>query len=101
MNNEILNIIIKLLITILSVLITSVIIPWIKTKVGSTKYNDFLSLVEKCVEAANQLFTPEECAEKKIYVLEITSNYCEEHGVNISPEELNAIIEGFVKAVKG
>lgn len=100
MNQEILNTIIKVLVAILSVIITSVIIPWIKSKIDSTKYNDFLSLVKKCVEAANQLYTIEEWAEKKVYVLGLASNYCIEHGVNITADELNAIIEGFVIAVK-
>lgn len=101
MEKEILELVIKLVFAIISVIITSVIVPWVKTKVDSTKYADFLVLVKKCVEAANQLYTPEEWAMKKVYVLNITSNYCSEHGVDVSPEELDAIIEGFVKAVKG
>lgn len=101
MNQEFLNVVIKVVVTIISVVITSVVIPWIKSKIESTKYNDFLSLVHKCVEAANQLYTPEEWATKKQYVLDIAENYCIEHGVNITAEELNAIIEGFVIAVKG
>jgi len=100
MNQEIINMIIKIVVAVVSVIITSVIIPWFKSKIDSTKYNDFLSLVEKCVEAANQLYTPEEWAEKKVYVLNLASNYCVEHGVDVTPDELNAIIEGFVIAVK-
>lgn len=101
MDQEILNMIVKIIIVVASVLITGYFIPWVKTKVSSTKYNDFLSLIEKCVEAANQIFTPEEFAQKKKYVLDITENYAKQHGVNITAEELNALIEGFVKAVKG
>lgn len=98
---EVLNLFIKLIITIISVAITTFIIPWIKSNIESTKYNDFLELVHKCVEAANQLYTPDEWEKKKLYVLEIVHNYCLEHGVNITTQEMDAIIEGFVKAVKG
>ena len=101
MNQEIMNIIIKLIVAIVSVLITSYVIPYVKSRVDSTKYNDFLTLVQKCVEAANQIYTPEEWATKKKYVLDITEGYCKDHGVNITAEELNALIEGFVIAVKG
>lgn len=101
MNQEILNMIVKTIIAVVFVLITGYFIPWLKTKANSTKYNDFLSLIEKCVEAANQLYTPEEFAQKKKYVLDITENYAKQHGVNITAAELNALIEGFVKAVKG
>lgn len=101
MNQELIDLVVKLVIAIMSVLITGYFIPWIKTKVDSTKYNDFLALVEKCVEAANQIYTPEQWAVKKQYVLDITENYCKDHGINITAIELDAIIEGFVIAVKG
>lgn len=101
MNNELLEVIVKVVVAVLSVIITSVIIPYIKSKVDSTKYNDFLTLVEKCVEAANQIYTPEQWAQKKQYVLKIVENYCIEHGVKITAAEVDAIIEGFVILCKG
>jgi len=101
MNQELITVLFKMVLAIASVLITGYVIPWIKSKADSTKYNDFLSLAQKCVEAANQIYTPEEWATKKKYVLDITESYCKEHGVNITSEELNAIIEGFVISVKG
>lgn len=101
MNQEMLDLIVKLIIAVLSVLITSYFIPWLKSKVDSTKYNDFLSLVEKCVEAAEKIYTAEEWASKKQYVLQISEAYAKEHGINITGDEINAIIEGWVKEIKG
>lgn len=101
MNHEILDLIVRLVIAIVSVIITSCVIPWVKSKIDSTKYNDFLSLVAKCVEAAEKIYTPEEWNKKKAYVFSIAENYAQEHGVNISIEEINAIIEGWVKEIKG
>lgn len=100
MDQELLNIVMKVVLAIASALITGYVIPLIKSKVDSTKYNDFLTMVEMCVEAANQIYTPEEWSEKKVYVLNLTSGYIKEHGVDITADELNALIEGFVKAVK-
>ena len=101
MNQELVDLVVKLVLAIASVLITGYFIPWLKSKVDSTKYNDFLSLCKQCVEAANQLYTPEEWKEKKLYVLGIVANYAMDHNVNITNDEINAIIEGFVIAVKG
>jgi len=101
MNQEVLNMIVKLVLAIVSVLVTSYVIPFIKSKVDSTKYNDLLSLVEKCVQAAEKIYTQEEWNKKKNYVYELTSTYAMDHGIDITPEELNAIVEGWVKEIKG
>lgn len=101
MNQEIIDLVVKLVIAVVSVLITGYFIPWIKSLVDSTKYNDLLTMVEMCVEAANQIYTPEEWEKKKSYVVELVCNYAADHKVNITMSEINALIEGFVKAVKG
>lgn len=101
MEQELLNIIIKVMVVIVSTLITGYVIPLLKSKIDSTKYNDFLTMVKKCVESANQLYTPEEWEVKKSYVLELVATYANNHKVNITAAEINAIIEGFVIAVKG
>lgn len=101
MDRELITLLVKLALAVISVLVTGYVIPWIKSRIDTTKFNDFLVLVEMCVEAANQIYTPEEWASKKKYVLDITESYIKEHGVEITADELNAIIEGFVIAVKG
>lgn len=101
MNEEILNLIVKLIIAVISVLITGYVIPWIKLKINSTKYNDLLSLVKKCVEAAEKIYTPTEWSSKKKYVLEVVEQYASNHRIKITANEINAIIEGWVKEIKG
>lgn len=101
MNQEILTMIVKLVLAIVSVLITGYLIPWLNSKIESTKYNDLLTLVEKCVQAAEKIYSQEEWNQKKNYVFELTSTYAQEHGIDITPEELNAIVEGWVKEIKG
>lgn len=101
MNQEFLDMIIKIVVAVVTVLITRYLVPWIKEKTDSTKYNNFLSMVLQCVEAANQLYTPEEWKAKKEYVLNLAIEYAGSHGVNVTMKEIDAIIEGFVIAVKG
>lgn len=101
MNKEVLDLIIKVLVAVLSVILTSYVIPFLKSKSESTKYADLLILAKQCVEAANQIYTPEEWKEKKLYVYKLVADYAVEHNVHITAEEIDAIIEGFVIAVKG
>ena len=101
MNQEILDLIVKLFLAVLSVIVTTYVIPWINSKKESTKFNDLLVLIEKCVQAAEKIYTPEEWSAKKEYVLELASAYAMDKGIDIDPAELNALIEGFVKVVKG
>lgn len=101
MTNEMMDLIVKIVISIASVLITGYLIPYIRSKVTSTRYNDFLVLIEKCVESANQIYSPEQWRTKKNYVLNLVTTYARNHGVDITDEEIDALIEGFVIAVKG
>lgn len=100
MDKEIIDIAVKLIVAFVSVLITTFVIPWIKSKIDSTKYNDFLTIIQKFVEAANQIHTPEEWKEKKKYVLNLAISYVNKHGIDITMQEIDAVIEGIVKEVK-
>lgn len=101
MGREIIDLVFKYLLLAISMVITSFVIPWIKANVDSAKYNDFLNAVELFVESANQIYTVEQWKEKKKYVLNLVIEYADKHGVTISLNEIDAIIEGFVIAVKG
>lgn len=101
MNTEMTEMVIKLIIALVSVIITGYLIPYLRTKMDSTKYADMLEFIRKFVESANQIYTPEQWMKKKEYVLNLVEKYADEHGVTITDEEINALIEGFVIAVKG
>lgn len=101
MNEELLTFIVKLVLALLSVIITSYVIPWLKAKIESTKYNDLMIFIEKFVESAEKIYTPEQWRDKKSYVLRLAEEYAQSHNVDITAPELNALIEGWVKEVKG
>ena len=100
MNDEMITVIIKAVIAVVSVLITSVVIPYIKGKIGENKYNEIKYYVEYAVRCAEQLYTPEQWKEKKEYVKAYIVRKASEFGLNMTEEDLDILIEGVVNEVK-
>ena len=100
MNNEMITVIIKAIVAVLSVLITSVVIPYIKGKIGENKYNEIKYYVEYAVRCAEQIYTPEQWQEKKAYVKEYIIRKANEFGIDMTEEDINVLIEGIVNEVK-
>lgn len=100
MNNEVVSVIIKAVVMVLSVLITSVVIPYIKGKIGENKYNEIKYYVEYAVRCAEQIYTPEQWQEKKAYVKEYIIRKAKEFGIDMTEEDINVLIEGIVNEVK-
>lgn len=100
MSNEVISLIIKSLVLILSALITTVVIPYVKGKIGEDKYNEIKFYVEYAVRCAEQLYTPEQWAEKKEYVMAYITRKAQELGIDMTEEDINVLIEGIVNEVK-
>jgi len=100
MNNEMITVIIKALVAVLSVLITSVVIPYIKGKIGENKYNEIKYYVEYAVRCAEMLYTPEQRKEKKAYVKAYILRKASDFGIEMTEEDLDILIEGLVQEVK-
>ena len=100
MNNEMVSVIVKAVVAVLSVLITSVVIPYIKGKIGENKYNEIKYYVEYAVRCAEQIYTPEQWQEKKAYVKEYIIRKANEFGIDMTEEDINVLIEGIVNEVK-
>lgn len=94
------DLIVKVVIAIASVLITGYLLPWLKSKINASKYEELLTLCEKCVEAAEKIYTPEQWQNKKEYVFDMVIDKADSLGIEISQQEINALIEGFVLEVK-
>ena len=101
MNPELIAKIVEAVVTILLAVISAYIIPWLKNKLGDDKYATLLEFAEIVVRSAEKLYTPEEWEKKKEYALELVMAKAEEVGLKLSYDEINAIIEGAVQAVKG
>ena len=101
MSPELITKIVEAVVTILLALISAYVIPWLKNKVGDDKYATIIEFAEIVVRSAEKLYTPEEWEKKKEYALELVMAKAESIGLKLDYDEINAIIEGAVQAVKG
>ena len=100
-NKEIIDLIVKCVFAVVSVIVTTYIIPLLKSYIESQKLDDLMIFIEKCVQSAEKLYTPEEWKIKKDYVRQLALNKLNSLGIEMTAESLDALIEGFVKEVKG
>lgn len=101
MTPELITKIVEALVTILLALVSAYVIPWIKNRVGEDKYNLLVSFAETVVRSAEKIFTPEQWEQKKEYAVDMVLEKSNSLGLKIGIDEINAIIEGAVQAVKG
>lgn len=92
MNNAIYQIL-TLVISILGLVLTYFVVPWMQSKVSNEKMTLIKMWVQVAVAAAEQLFkTPGMGAEKKKHVIE----FLKSKGITITDQELDALIEAAV-----
>lgn len=100
MDNETLNMIIKTVVACISVILTTFVIPWIKSKVDAEKLAKIEEYCELAVRCAEQIYTAEEWKEKKEYVTKYILEKVEELNIKLTLEDINNLIEGIVNEVK-
>lgn len=103
MTYEQLEIIIKALAVIVSVIVTFIIKPYIDSKITATEQAKIENYIRIAVRCAEQIYTPEEWAEKKAYVLNYVTNILNESNlvnIELSPADIENLIEGIVFEVK-
>lgn len=100
MNSELLQKLIETIITLICLLITAYLVPWLKQKIGDDKYNKFVDFVGKCVRAADQIYDSEQWVDKKAYVVGLAQSYADKLAIGLDENEIDAIIEGLVNALR-
>jgi hypothetical protein len=92
MNNVVYQIA-TLIISLIGVVLTSLVVPLVKTKVNKNKLTIAEMWVNVAVAAAEQIFSaPQQGTNKKIYVIEFLNS----KGITLTEEELNVLIEAAV-----
>lgn len=95
-NMELIEIIVKCVFTIIGALVTTVLVPYIKAKLGEAKLAMITDWVNRFVRAAEQLFPEIGSGEvKKQYVIEGLSKLFP----NLTEEQIEALIEDAVLAL--
>lgn len=100
MNNEMITVIIKAVLAILSVFITTVLVPYIKERIGNDKYNKLVEYTKYAVRCAEQLYTPEEWEKKKQYVSQYITEKANDMGIGLNEQDIDLLIEGVVNLIK-
>lgn len=94
MNIELVMQIALAIITIMGAVLTTLIIPYLKTKTSKEQRDAAMFWVQIAVKAAEQIFNePKTGEEKKAYVI----GFLEKNGIKITDDELDVLIEAAVK----
>ena len=86
--------IVNAVIALIAAIITTFLIPWIKSKIDAAKLAQIVEWVGIAVRAAEQIYNESGMGEKKKqYVLDFLAD----KGFTIDPNSINAMIEAAVK----
>ena len=89
--------------TIIVLVITSFLIPWLKAKIGVEQWNLIRSKAETFVRAAKQIFSddPKDNEAKKEYVVNKVTTVIQQMNIsNISEDQVSDLIEGVYQQIK-
>ena len=101
MNEKLFLEIASAVISIAVALVTGLLIPYLKTKINSDKLQELDYFIKMAVRCAEQLYSPDEWKEKKAYVTNYVTDVINNTlKIKITPEELDALIEGAVNQIK-
>ena len=86
--------IVNAVIALIAAIVTTFLIPWIKSKIDAAKLAQIVEWVGIAVRAAEQIYNESGMGEKKKqYVL----NFLADKGFTLDPDSINAMIEAAVK----
>lgn len=100
MNDVLFNLILAL-ISILGTVITGVVVPYIKEKLGNEKLAKYEYWASMAVETAEMIFKEQGVGEtKKEYVINFLNEMFNKNKVVIAEEQIEVLVESCVKEMK-
>lgn len=100
MNDVLFKIIIEI-ISILGIVLTYILIPYLKEKIGNEKLSKYKKWALYAVQCAEMIFSEQGMGKtKKEYVISFLNNMFNKNKVVITEEQLNILIESCVKEMK-
>lgn len=101
MTNEAFLKILGAILTIMVTLITSVLIPFLKSKMDDAQEQKVTNLITTAVRCANQIYTPEQWADKKEFVVNYVTQYINKNiDLSLTNTDIEVLVEGIVNSVK-
>ena len=100
MNTELITKLVEAIVTVVIVLISAYVIPWLKGKMGEDKYKEIKYYAEYAVRCAEQLYSGEQGREKKAFAMSYLVSKAKEVGIEMSEEDISILIESTVNLIK-
>ena len=110
MNNDITLEILKILVSLVSLIITYYAVPYLKSKANNEKFKqvqDWANIIVYALQQKNEteiLNNPEDKSainkEKLAEASNLIEKMCNENGINLNKYEINVLIESAVKSMK-
>ena len=95
--NDILFNVLLVVVMVLSILLTTYVIPFLKAKIKNSEYDALLDTVFRAVRAAEQKITESGMGQvKKAQVIAYVKNWLEARKITITEEQLDTLIEAAV-----
>lgn len=90
--------IIEAVMALIAAIITTILIPYIRSKTSESQQQKLMAIIQIAVTAAEQIYKESGMGkQKKAYVI----NWLSERGITIDDEKLDALIESAVYTLKG
>jgi LL-H family phage holin len=89
--------ILALVVSVSCALIAAYILPYLRNKLNDEKYGQLLEMINIAVRAAEQIYKESGMGKiKKEQVVAIVTGWMNEHGISISVQQLDQLIEAAV-----
>lgn len=98
MNDEMLRTMIEAVLTIIGILLTAYVVPWLKEKIGASRFGLLECYIAYAVRCAEQIYTDN--AEKKKYVYNYILEKSGQLGLELTPDDIDLMVEGAVNLIK-
>ena len=98
MNQELIDVMFKIIITVVMVLFTKYFIPYLQELIGVKKFDKLQEYIEYAVRCMEQ--TDKSNEEKKKYVYDYILAKTEEIGLKLEEKDVDLLVEGVVNIVK-
>lgn len=92
--------ILKIVVSVAAALVSAYLIPYIRARTSQSTRDSVAEMVEIAVLAAEQTIGDGQGKAKKEEVIAFVSRWLTEHGVKITDEQLDALIESAVYRMK-
>lgn len=99
MNKDIIMQALKLVIMVVTLIITRYVIPYLKAKTDAEKLDKVLKYVREGVRAAEQIFDQQDSRTKKKYVMHYVSRILDQMSIPLAEEELELLVEAAVQTM--